>query len=32
MFGFPVNLVDIGYYSCNFLTILSFVVWCTWPN
>jgi len=32
IFGLPASLVDIGCRSYNFLTILSFVIWCTWPN
>jgi hypothetical protein len=32
MFGLPANLVDIGFYSYNFLTILSSVIRCIWLN
>jgi hypothetical protein len=30
--GLSANLVDIGFHSYNFLTILSFVIRCVWPN
>ena len=31
-FGLPARLVNIGFRSYNFLTVLSFVIRCTWPN
>jgi hypothetical protein len=32
MFGLPANLEDISFHSYNYLTVLSFVIWSTWPN
>jgi len=31
-FGLPNGLVNIGFYLCTFLTILSSNIQCKWPN
>jgi hypothetical protein len=32
IFGLSANFIDIGCQSYDFMTILSSVIWCTWPN